>query len=96
MAVPDTYFKNIKICETPTETGCYCAWRTFERGFTPDAFYPTGNQFKVTNPLSWRTDSAYVSRQASKGSVLFLALLKLIWGGHCLEQSVQHWLVGNL
>jgi Protein of unknown function (DUF3089) len=71
MAVPDTYFKNIKICETPTETGCYCAWRTFERGFTPDGFYPTGSQFKVTNPLSWRTDTTYISHEASKGSVLY-------------------------
>ena len=71
MAVPDTYFKTIKICETPTQTGCYCAWRTFERGFTPGNFYPTGSQFKVTNPLSWRTDTAYISKKESKGSILY-------------------------
>lgn len=71
MAVPSDYFKSIKICESPTETGCYCAWRTFERGFTPTDFYPTGSQFKVTNPLSWRTDTTYVPRSESKGSVLF-------------------------
>jgi Protein of unknown function (DUF3089) len=71
MAVPNDYFKSIKICENPTETGCYCAWRTFERGFMPDGFYPTGDQFKVTNPLSWRTDTTYVPRTESKGSVLY-------------------------
>ncbi len=70
MPIPKAYFKNLKPCQTPTETGCFCGWRTFERGFEPQRI-AKGDSIWVTNPISWRTDTTYVPKTASEGSILF-------------------------
>jgi hypothetical protein len=68
--VPADYFKELKPCQTPTETGCFCSWRTWERGHLPKN-HPEGNNYVVTNPLTWRTDTIYAPRNLNKGSVLY-------------------------
>lgn len=62
-------FDSIPICESPEEVGCYCAWRTFRRGYLPKKrIY--GDSIAVTNPLNWTTNQEYVSSESNLGGVL--------------------------
>lgn len=62
MPVPKGYFKQLKPSQSPTETGVFCTWRTFRKGFKPekswvkipDILYSPDSH--VTNPLTWRSD----------------------------------------
>ena len=66
--VPETYFKQIKPCDTPTDTHCFCTWRTYERGFEPNT---ERKNIVVTNPLTWTRDTAFVDKSKNMGSVLY-------------------------
>ena len=67
MPVPPNYFATLKPCATPTQTGCFCAWRTYERGTE----MPKTANSVVVNPLSWTTDTLRVPFKANAGAVLF-------------------------
>lgn len=71
MAIDPADFTNIKACETPTETGCICAWRTYKEGFI--APFVQLEKFKsiVTNPITWNSNQPIAKRDANKGSVLY-------------------------
>jgi len=69
MPVPKDYFKNIKVCETPEETNCFCTWRTWKYGHFPKTYNPNNN-FAVTNPLTWTTDSTPAPKSLNKGTIL--------------------------
>ena len=69
MPVSSDYFKHIKVCETPEETGCFCAWRTWKKGYFPKNHH-SGNNIAVTNPLNWKRDETYAPKQLNEGSVL--------------------------
>lgn len=62
-------FENIKVCETPTETGCFCTWRTYKTGHYPND-YEKNNNIAVTNPLTWTTEEMVASKELNKGAVL--------------------------
>lgn len=65
-------FTAIPLCTTPTQTGCYCSWRTFKEGYTPPyKAKENGISIGVTNPLSWTNDNLFVSREQNLGSVLY-------------------------
>lgn len=65
-------FTTIPLCATPTQTGCYCSWRTYKEGYEPPyRKNETGISIGVTNPLSWTTDNTFVSRKQNQGSVLY-------------------------
>ena len=68
--VLQNYFKELPACATPQQTGCFCSWRTFQEGYRPDYVEKETPPAVVTNPLTWTTDSTYVSRDANKGSIL--------------------------
>ncbi len=63
-------FENIPPCESPEETGCVCAWRSFKKGYFPEGKYTLGDSILVTNPLSWTTNSEYVPKSENEGGVL--------------------------
>jgi len=69
MPVPEDYFKNIKVCETRTETNCFCTWRTWKYGHFPKK-HIRNNNIAVTNPLTWTTDSTPASKELNEGTVL--------------------------
>lgn len=69
MPISKQAFKAIPPCENEHQTGCFCSWRTYEKGYYPDHF-PLGNQITVTNPLSWNLDNNYVDRTNNKGAIL--------------------------
>ena len=71
MPIAEIYFKNITPCKDSVSTGCFVSWRTFKSGFI-DTGYISKEQFKsiVTNPLSWKIDSSYVTNNFNTGGVL--------------------------
>ena len=63
----------IPVCQQPNQTGCVCSWRTFEEGYlTPGVKKENerGDAVQVTNPITWTTDTNFVSRQSNKGAIL--------------------------
>lgn len=68
--VKEDFFKQLKPCQTPQETGCYCTWRTWNRDFA------LKKQFKrdgvvCTNPLTWTTaEGQYAPKSANLGGVV--------------------------
>lgn len=43
-------FSNFAPCTTPTETGCFVSWRTFNKDFTPEVI---GDSIVCTNPITF-------------------------------------------
>lgn len=67
--LPRNYFKQLKPCEAPEETGCYCTWRTFNRAYGRRKASDT--QVVCTNPLTWSTqEGKYAAAAANKGGVI--------------------------
>lgn len=68
--VKENFFKQLKPCQTPEETGCYCTWRTWNRE------YALKNGFKrdsvvCTNPLTWTTsEGQYAPKSQNHGGVV--------------------------
>lgn len=71
MAIPKDFFSSLEMCEDPAQTGCFCGWRTFRKGFKPPYVIAEKEFSVVTNPVTWKTDNEYASRKLNKGSVLF-------------------------
>lgn len=69
MPIRKTDFKSIPVCESPEQTGCFCSWRTFQRGYMPPHI-PTGPDIAVTNPITWRTDTTYADTRLHSSAVL--------------------------
>ncbi|MBD0295342.1 MAG: DUF3089 domain-containing protein [Flavisolibacter sp.] len=69
--IPQNYFENIRVCNTPEQTGCFCGWRTFRAGYIPEYVKKEATTSYVTNPLTWKTDNNYAGRELNKGSILF-------------------------
>jgi hypothetical protein len=71
MALDPASFSNLKACTKPNETGCICAWRTFEKGYVPPFVEKEKFNSIVTNPLSWSNDKPVVERKANEGALLY-------------------------
>jgi hypothetical protein len=66
-------FKSLAACVQPEQTNCVCSWRTFKMGYEAPWVKKEKEHAAsliVTNPLSWTTDTSFVSRQSNKGAVL--------------------------
>ena len=72
MLIPKQYFtKAMPACADSSSTGCFVAWRTFRKNYTP-AFVKKENPGSwVTNPLSWQLNDTEVPRKNNKGAVLY-------------------------
>lgn len=71
MRIPKDFFSSLKMCEDPTQTGCFSGWRTFKKGFRPHYVEVENGNSLVTNPITWKTDNGYAPRKMNAGSVLF-------------------------
>lgn len=63
-----TEFTQLKPCSDSLMTGCIISWRTFKKDYEP-AYVAKEKEAYVTNPLNWKTDTAYASKEMNKGSV---------------------------
>lgn len=70
MVFDPNYLSNIPVCQTPTQTGCVCAWRTYKNNYIPP--FVEREQFHsiVTNPLTWDTNLPHADRDLNKGGIL--------------------------
>jgi hypothetical protein len=71
MPVPVDYFTVLKPCADSLATGCFVSWRTFKsRSAEPN--FIAAEKFKsfVINPLTWTTETTFVSSSLNKGGVL--------------------------
>jgi len=66
--VAKNQYKNIPVCESSQQTGCFCSWRTFRNGHIPDR--DTSEKIAVTNPLTWTTDDRLAPKSLNTGGVL--------------------------
>ena len=63
------FFTEIKPCQTPEETGCFCSWRTWERNFALRHAFE--KEVTCTNPLLWTTgEGRYAPKSMNRGAVL--------------------------
>jgi Protein of unknown function (DUF3089) len=63
------FFKKLPSCESAEQTGCYCTWRTYERGYG----LRRGFQDNVvcTNPLLWSSEpKRYADKRLNLGAVV--------------------------
>lgn len=70
MPVSATYFKTIRPCATPVETGCFCSWRTYRSGYTPSKYHFPEDDIVVTNPVTWTRSAIRVEKEKQQGAVL--------------------------
>ena len=67
--VGEKFFKQLKPCQSPEETGCYCTWRTWEREYGLRQAFEQG--IVCTNPLNWTTEEGrYAPKSANLGGVI--------------------------
>ena len=70
MPVSATYFNNIRPCMTPTETNCFCSWRTYRSGYTPHRYHFPEDDIVVTNPITWSAAVRQANKSVQLGAVL--------------------------
>jgi hypothetical protein len=70
MPVKEDQFKTLGPCESAYDINCFCSWRTVHENYKPGKFYPVGDEYVATNPLSWRTSPEVAMRDAHQGAVL--------------------------
>ncbi|HNP23637.1 MAG TPA: DUF3089 domain-containing protein [Panacibacter sp.] len=71
MPVQPDWFSDIPACTSPGQTGCFCSWRTFKKGYTDSFVQKEQYTAVVTNPLTWDSSKPYADRFANRGSVLY-------------------------
>lgn len=66
----ENFFKQLKPCQTPDETGCYCSWRTWNRDFALKKNFQRDGVV-CTNPLAWTTiEGQYAPKTQNLGGVV--------------------------
>lgn len=71
MPVQPDWFANIPSCTSPGQTGCFCSWRTFKKGYTDSFVQKENYKAVVTNPLTWDSSKPSADRFSNKGAVLY-------------------------
>ena len=66
----ETDYTTVMPCDSASQTGCMVSWRTARWGTEPNKTFFRKSKF-CTNPLSWKTDTMYVSNKNNKGAVRF-------------------------
>lgn len=64
--VRESMYTNLKMCDSPTETGCFVSWMSFKAGYEP-----TQNFSKLAqslNPLTWTSNPLPAGRENNLGS----------------------------
>jgi hypothetical protein len=61
-------YKDLHMCQSADETGCYLSWMSYKEGTLPNWEYHLTTE--CVNPLSWRTDTLEVGRNSNLGSVV--------------------------
>lgn len=71
MAIDPAEFSSLKGCNTPIETGCICAWRTYKEGYLPPFVQLEKFNGILTNPITWNSNQPSTDRKSNPGTVLY-------------------------
>lgn len=66
--INDSMYTNLKMCASPTETGCFISWMSYREGFQPSGYWYRSTQ--SVNPLTWTMDSAKITVEDYTGTVV--------------------------
>lgn len=69
MPIPTDTFQTIPPCQTAEQTGCFCSWSTYQKGYYPPQYKVKLHRASVTNPLIWTTDDTYAGYDKNEGGV---------------------------
>lgn len=69
MGIPLNSYNQLQPCADSLQTGCFCGWRTYRRGYEP-VFSGNYRKSYVTNPLNWTITDTYAPASANQGAVL--------------------------
>jgi Protein of unknown function (DUF3089) len=69
IAVAPETFKTIKPSQKPTDIGCFAAWNTFTKGYTPAYYNKALVNSVCTNPLTWSSVDEYAPATKSLGGI---------------------------
>jgi hypothetical protein len=69
MSIPLNSFSKLQPCADSLQTGCFCGWRTYKRGYEPEMEQRYRASY-VTNPLNWTTTETYAPDTQNQGAVL--------------------------
>ena len=70
LPVFSNYFSSLEPCSDSASTGCFVSWRTFEDGYVSSRVQNEKLKAYVTNPLTWKMDTAFASSDMNKGGIL--------------------------
>ncbi len=70
MDVYDSVYTVLQPCKNADQTDCYVSWRTYAVGYYPPGYVKPKRETVCTNPLTWKTNHEYASRELNKGGVL--------------------------
>jgi hypothetical protein len=70
MPIEPDYFSEIRSCDSASQTGCFCSWRTMKTGYVTDFAQHEKFTAVVTNPLTWSKSMPSATRDDNPGSVL--------------------------
>jgi len=70
MRIPDN-FRNLRMCNDSTATGCLVGWRTYREGYVPEFVEKETGSPMITNPLTWSSlPNEEAPTSLNKGAVL--------------------------
>ncbi len=69
-AVTENHFTNMKPCQQPDDTGCFCSWRTFREDYIPQKIHFPDTNVLVTNPVTWDMNKPESKKSEQLGAIL--------------------------
>lgn len=69
MPIKPDVFENIEASNSAEHVGGFVTWNTFKTGYIPKYYNNGLHEAICTNPLTWKTDESYVSREFNAGGV---------------------------
>ncbi|MFM1912236.1 MAG: hypothetical protein RIR51_74 [Bacteroidota bacterium] len=69
IATQKSFFKELKPCANPDQTGCFVSYTTFHRKYYPDWHPRKETDLVSVNPVSWTLNEKHASRFENPGGV---------------------------
>ena len=70
MPVPKDSLPNLPFCSMPNQTKCWVSWSSYERNFVPQNYHVALERAMCINPLTWKYNEEYATKNLNKGAVL--------------------------
>ncbi len=85
--IPRDAFKNISLSNSPTATGGFVSWRTFQKGKIPKSIAKEEGNSQCVNPLTWKIDSKWAPDSLNLGALFDFQKVTLHFAGAGIEPN---------